>query len=88
MDADEYRRAAASGAVAGLCPTTEANLGDGIFDLPAWRAAGGAWGVGSDSHVCVNAAEELMLLEYGQRLATRAAQRRGRARRSRRSPPP
>jgi len=71
MDADEYRRAAASGAVAGLCPTTEANLGDGIFDLPAWRAAGGAWGLGSDSHICVNAAEELMLLEYSQRLATR-----------------
>ena len=71
MDAGEYRRAAASGAVAGLCPTTEANLGDGIFDLPAWRAAGGAWGVGSDSHICVNAAEELMLLEYSQRLATR-----------------
>ena len=37
MDADEYRRAAASGAVAGLCPTTEANLGDGLFDLPRWR---------------------------------------------------
>ncbi len=70
MDADEYRRAADSGAVAGLCPTTEANLGDGIFDLPAWRAAGGAWGIGSDSHVCVNAAEELMVLEYSQRLAT------------------
>ena len=71
MDPDEYRRAAASGAVAGLCPSTEANLGDGIFDLSAWRAAGGVWGVGSDSHVCVNAAEELMLLEYSQRLATR-----------------
>ncbi len=71
MDPDEYRRAAASGAVVGLCPSTEANLGDGLFDLPAWRAAGGAWGVGSDSHICVNAAEELMLLEYGQRLATR-----------------
>lgn len=71
MDADETRRAAATGAVAGLCPSTEANLGDGLFDLPAWAAAGGAWGIGSDSHVCVNAAEELMLLEYGQRLATR-----------------
>ncbi len=71
MDADEYRRAAASGAVAGLCPTTEANLGDGIFDLPAWAAAGGAWGIGSDSHICVNAAEELLMLEYSQRLATR-----------------
>jgi len=71
MDADEYARAAASGAVAGLCPTTEANLGDGIFDLPAWQAAAGRWGIGSDSHICVNAAEELMLLEYSQRLATR-----------------
>lgn len=71
MDAGEYARAAASGAVAGLCPSTEANLGDGIFDLPAWLAAAGAWGLGSDSHICVNAAEELMLLEYGQRLVTR-----------------
>ena len=71
MDADEYARAAASGAVAGLCPSTEANLGDGIFDLPRWAAGGGRWGIGSDSHVCVNAAEELMLLEYSQRLATR-----------------
>ena len=71
MDADEYRRAAHSGAVAGLCPTTEANLGDGLFDMAQWRAAGGRWGVGSDSHVTVNAAEELLMLEYGQRLATR-----------------
>jgi formimidoylglutamate deiminase len=71
MDAGEYARAAASGAVAGLCPATEANLGDGIFDLPAWAAAAGRWGIGSDSHICVNAAEELMLLEYSQRLATR-----------------
>ncbi len=72
MDADEHVRAAARGAVAGLCPTTEANLGDGIFDLPAWSAAAGGWGVGSDSNICVNAAEELLMLEYGQRLATRA----------------
>lgn len=71
MDAGEYVRAGASGAVAGLCPSTEANLGDGIFDLPAWLAVAGAWGLGSDSHICVNAAEELMLLEYSQRLATR-----------------
>ena len=71
MDATEYERAARCGAVAGLCPTTEANLGDGIFDLTAWRRHGGAWGVGSDSHACVNAAEELLMLEYGQRLATR-----------------
>ena len=70
MDAAEYARAAASGAVAGLCPSTEANLGDGVFDFGRWRGHGGAWGIGSDSHVCVNAAEELLLLEYGQRLVT------------------
>ena len=67
----EYQRAAARGAVAGICPSTEANLGDGLFDMPRWRGAGGAWGLGSDSHACVNAAEELMLLEYGQRLQFR-----------------
>jgi len=71
MDAAEYARGAASGAVAGLCPSTEANLGDGLFDFSAWRSRGGAWGIGSDSHACVNAAEELLLLEYGQRLLTR-----------------
>jgi formimidoylglutamate deiminase len=71
MDADEYRRGAQSRAVAGLCPSTEANLGDGLFDFTAWRDNGGAWGIGSDSHACVNAAEELLLLEYGQRLVTR-----------------
>jgi formimidoylglutamate deiminase len=71
MSVAEYQRAAASGAVAGLCPTTEANLGDGIFDLSKWRAHSGAWGVGSDSHATVSAAEELLMLEYSQRLATR-----------------
>ncbi|SFD54722.1 formimidoylglutamate deiminase [Paracidovorax konjaci] len=71
LTAAEAEGAARTGAVAGLCPTTEANLGDGLFDLPRWRAAGGRWGVGSDSHACVNAAEELLLLEYGQRLALR-----------------
>ena len=71
MTQAEYRDAAATGAVAGLCPATEANLGDGLFDLPQWRGHGGAWGVGSDSNTCVNAAEELMLLEYGQRLQRR-----------------
>ena len=72
---DEIARAAGRAVVAGLCPTTEANLGDGVFDLPTWTAAGpsggGRWGVGSDSHVCVDAAEELLLLEYGQRLRLR-----------------
>ena len=71
MSAEESARAARTGAVAGLCPSTEANLGDGIFDAPTWLQAGGRWGVGSDSHACVNAAEELMQLEYSQRLATR-----------------
>jgi formimidoylglutamate deiminase len=71
MTTAESMRAAKSGAVAGLCPTTEANLGDGVFDLPAWRNTGGRWGIGSDSHACVNAAEELMVLEYGQRLSRR-----------------
>ena len=71
MNAAEYEYAAKSGAVAGLCPTTEANLGDGIFDFPQWRSHGGAWGVGSDSHASVNAAEELLMLEYGQRLSRR-----------------
>ncbi len=74
MTADETARAAATGAVAGLCPSTEANLGDGIFDWPAWAgdaaAHPGRWGIGSDSHVTVNAAEELRLLEYSQRLRT------------------
>jgi formimidoylglutamate deiminase len=54
-----------------LCPTTEANLGDGLFDLPTWLRLGGRWSIGSDSHVCRNWAEELRLLEYGQRLARR-----------------
>ena len=71
MTPAESARAATRGAVAGLCPTTEANLGDGIFDASVWRGAGGRWGVGSDSHACVNAAEELMMLEYSQRLKTR-----------------
>ncbi|BBE71937.1 formimidoylglutamate deiminase [Oharaeibacter diazotrophicus] len=72
MDADEYARVAASGAVVGLCPVTEANLGDGIFDLPRLLAAGGGFGVGTDGNVAIGAAEELRQLEYSQRLALRA----------------
>ncbi|NCT68604.1 MAG: formimidoylglutamate deiminase [Rhodanobacteraceae bacterium] len=67
----ETRRLAATGAVAGLCPTTEANLGDGLFPLRAYLDAGGALGVGSDSHISVSPVEELRWLEYGQRLITR-----------------
>lgn len=71
MTPEEYAGAARTGAVAGICPTTEANLGDGIFDMSLWQAHDGAWGLGSDSHTCVNAAEELLMLEYSQRLARR-----------------
>ena len=63
---------AASGAVVGLCPITEANLGDGLFPAPAYLAAGGRFGIGSDSNVLIDAAEELRWLEYGQRLAGQA----------------
>jgi formimidoylglutamate deiminase len=68
MTAAEAQRLAASGAVAGLCPTTEANLGDGFFPMTDYALAGGAWGIGSDSHVSISPVEELRWLEYGQRL--------------------
>ncbi len=68
LDEGERRDLAASGVVAGLCPTTEADLGDGLFPLVAYRAEGGRWGIGTDSHVSVCPAAELRLLEYGQRL--------------------
>lgn len=72
MDADETSALARSGAVAGLCPTTEANLGDGRFSLRRYLDRGGMLGVGSDSHVSVSPVEELRWLEYGQRLSRRA----------------
>ncbi|HKD23154.1 MAG TPA: formimidoylglutamate deiminase [Rhizomicrobium sp.] len=72
MTADETRRLAASGAVAGLCPVTEANLGDGFFPSTDYLAAGGAFGVGTDSNVLIEAAGELRALEYAQRLVHRA----------------
>lgn len=71
LDGDETARLAASGAVAGLCPTTEANLGDGLFPLAPYIAAGGRFGIGSDSHVSHSPVEELRWLEYGQRLLHR-----------------
>lgn len=71
MTAEEVRAAAVSGAIAGLCPTTEANLGDGLFDLPGWQDAAGVMGIGSDSHISVSVVEELRWLEYGQRLRDR-----------------
>lgn len=71
VDKAETEGLARSGAVAGLCPTTEGNLGDGVFPLAAYRAAGGRYGIGGDSHVSRNPAEELRMLEYLQRLSTR-----------------
>ncbi|MFZ6874950.1 formimidoylglutamate deiminase [Undibacterium sp. Di27W] len=64
----EVQGIATSTAVAGICTTTEGNLGDGFFDLPDYLAAGGRFGVGSDSHVSQSPVEELRWLEYGQRL--------------------
>ena len=69
MEPSETLGLAASGAVAGLCPITEANLGDGIFDGMRWLGAGGRFGVGSDSNVRISLTEELRSLEYSQRLA-------------------
>lgn len=65
---NEVALMARSRAIAGLCPTTEANLGDGIFPATDFLAAGGRFGIGSDSHVSVSPVEELRWLEYGQRL--------------------
>lgn len=71
VDAGELQAVARSGAVVGLCPITEANLGDGVFPAEAFLAQGGRFGIGSDSNVLIDAAEELRLLEYGQRLVRR-----------------
>jgi formimidoylglutamate deiminase len=68
MTAGERASAAATGAVAGLCPTTEADLGDGVFDLDLWIGHAGAFGIGSDSNIRLSVGEELRLLEYEQRL--------------------
>jgi formiminoglutamate deiminase len=70
-DAGERARIANAGAVVGLCPITEANLGDGLFDVPDFLAQDGRFGVGSDSNVRISAADELRTLEYGQRLIHR-----------------
>ena len=71
VDANETLALARSGAVAGLCLTTEANLGDGIFPASAYLDAQGRFGIGSDSHIGVDWRAELRLLEYGQRLPRR-----------------
>jgi formimidoylglutamate deiminase len=68
LDREELEQLARSKAVAGLCPTTEANLGDGIFPGDSYLHHQGRWGIGSDSHVSLNVVEELRWFEYGQRL--------------------
>ncbi len=72
MDVGEVEGLARSGAVAGLCPSTEASLGDGIFALPGFLAAGGRFGIGTDSHVGTAPNHELRQLETSQRLRDHA----------------
>jgi formimidoylglutamate deiminase len=66
---EELAAIAAAGARVGLCPLSEAHLADGLFPLPTYEALDGAWGVGTDANTSANAATELQVLEYGQRLA-------------------
>jgi formiminoglutamate deiminase len=72
MTGDEIARLARSGAVAGFCPVTEANLGDGIAPAAPFMRAGGTFGIGTDSNVRIGVSEELRQLEYSQRLRDRA----------------
>jgi formiminoglutamate deiminase len=67
----ELARIATAGAVVGLCPLTEASLGDGVFPAPELESRGGRLGIGSDSNVLIDAGAELRLLEYSQRLTRR-----------------
>ena len=72
LTSPEINSLAKSGAIAGLCPTTEANLGDGFFPLRQFLDAGGHIAIGSDSNSSVSPVEEMRWLEYGQRLVTRS----------------
>jgi len=71
IDDDELQAIVRAQSVVGLCPITEANLGDGLFPADLFHQAGGRWGIGSDSNIRIDAAEEIRLLEYGQRLTLR-----------------
>jgi formimidoylglutamate deiminase len=82
MTHEESATLARSGAVVGLCPQTESNLGDGIFDGPCYLSAGGSFGIGGDSHIRVDVAEELRTLENSQRLRDRRRNVLGAARQS------
>jgi formiminoglutamate deiminase len=72
MTEDETLALAKRGAIAGLCPITEANLGDGIFNGATFLGAGGRFGIGSDSNILIGVGDELRQLEHGQRLRHRA----------------
>lgn len=72
MTEAETAAVAKSGAVAGLCPTTEGNLGDGFFNATQYLEEGGALGIGSDSHISISPTEEMRWFEYGQRLLHRS----------------
>ncbi len=71
MTPAETQKLAESGVIAGLCPTTEANLGDGIFPADHFLKQGGTIAIGSDSHITISPAEDLRMLEYSQRLRDR-----------------
>lgn len=68
LNESEVKMMAESSAVAGICPLTEANLGDGVFPMPAYMQHQGLLAIGSDSHIEINPANELKMLEYSQRL--------------------
>lgn len=70
MDKKETVDLAKTGAVVGLCPITEANLGDGIFNGSEYHNRGGRWGIGTDSNLRISVSEELRMFEYSQRLST------------------
>jgi len=70
LDENEVSGITKSGAHVVLCPSTEGNLGDGIFPLKEYQQLGGKWSIGTDSHVGLNPLEELRILDYGQRLTT------------------
>jgi formimidoylglutamate deiminase len=76
-DAAEVRLMAETGAVVGLCPVTEANLGDGLFAGVEFKALGGRFGVGTDSNVAISASGELCTLDYAQRLRDTPPHRAG-----------
>jgi formimidoylglutamate deiminase len=70
LDDEEVKRLAASGAQVVLCPSTEGNLGDGIFRMKEYTRLGGRWTIGTDSHIGINPMEELRMIDYRQRLVT------------------